>query len=144
MARVLAGNLADGRAAVSLPASQQRILDRIERKLRDSDPRLTALFSIFGRLTRDEDMPRAEEIRARLARFGAWAGRFIPHPSDRVKAIIFFPCALATVICALVIGASGPTVQRCASSVRAPASELIVEARQCRLTLVPYAPLFGH
>ena len=136
---------------MSLPASQQRILDRIERKLRDSDPRLISLFSIFTRLTRDEDMPRAEEIRARLARSGAWIGRrtaparrFIPRPSDRVKAIIFFPCALATVICALVIGASAPTVQRCASSVKAPASELIVKARQCRLTLVPYTPLFGH
>jgi len=136
---------------MSLPASQQRILDRIERKLRDTDPRLTSLFSIFTRLTRDEDMPRAEEIKARLARFGGWIGRrtaparrFIPRPSDRVKAIIFFPCALVPVVCALVIGASGPVVQRCAGSVRAPASELIVKARQCRLTLVPYTPLVGH
>lgn len=136
---------------MSLPASQQRILDRIEQKLRASDPRLTSLFSIFTRLTRDEDMPRIEEIKARLARFGGWAGRctalarrLIPRPSGRVKAIIFFPCALAAVICALVIGASGPTMQRCASSVKAPANELIVKARQCKLTLVPYAPLFGH
>ena len=136
---------------MSLPASQRRILDRIERKLRDSDPRLTTLFSIFTRLTGDEDMPRIEEIKARLARFGAWFGRrtaparrLVPRPTDRVMAIIFFPCALATVICALVIGASGPTAQRCASSVRAPANELIVKARQCKLTLVPHAPVFSH
>ena len=137
---------------MSLPASQQRILDRIERKLWDSDPRLMALFSIFTRLTRDEEMPRIEEVRARLARISGWIGRRtapvrrrLPHPSDRVKAFIFFPAALVPVICALVIGASGPTVQRCAASVRTPASELIVKARQCRLTLVRVpAPLFGH
>ena len=29
--------------------------------LRDSDPRLVALFSIFTRLTWDEEMPRIEE-----------------------------------------------------------------------------------
>jgi Protein of unknown function (DUF3040) len=135
---------------VSLPPSQQRALDRIERMLRDSDPRLIALFSIFTRLTRDEDMPRIEEIRARLARFGGWVSRRtapvrrrIPRPSDRVKAILFFPAALAAVACALVMGASAPTAQRCATSIKAPATELIVKARQCRLTLVR-APQFGH
>jgi Protein of unknown function (DUF3040) len=128
---------------VSLPASQQRILDRIDRRLRDSDPKLASLFAIFTRLTHDEDMPRIEEIRARLARLGAWVGRRtapvrrrIPRPSGRVKAILFFPAALAAVICALVLGASGHTAQRCGTTVKAPATELIVKARQCRLSLV--------
>ena len=60
---------------MSLPASQQRVLNRIDRMLRDSDPRLVALFSIFTRLTWEEEMPRIEEVRARLARFGAWIAR---------------------------------------------------------------------
>ena len=42
---------------MSLPSSQQRVLDRIEGRLRDSDPRLMALFVIFTKLTRDEEMP---------------------------------------------------------------------------------------
>jgi len=103
--------------------------------LRDSDPRLVALFSIFTRLTWDEDIPRIEEVRARLARFGAWitrrtqpVRRRIPHPSARVKAILFFPAALAAVACALLLEASGPAVHRCAATVRAPANELIVKA----------------
>lgn len=137
---------------MSLPASQQRTLNRIDRMLRDSDPRLVALFSIFTRLTWDEEMPRIEEVRARLARFGGWlarhtrpARRRIPRPSARVKAILFFPVALAAVACALLIGGSGPAVHRCAATVRAPASELIVKARQCRLTLARNpAPLFAH
>jgi hypothetical protein len=110
---------------VSLPASQQRTLNKIEVVLRDSDPWLASLFSIFTRLTVDEDMPRLEEVKARLARLGA------------------FPAALATVACALLIGASGPAAQRCATSVRTPATELIVKARQCTLILVR-TPVFAH
>jgi Protein of unknown function (DUF3040) len=138
---------------VSLPARQQRALDRIERRLVASDPLLHSWFSIFTRLTRDEDMPRIEEVRARLTRLGAWVARRtapvrrrIPRPSARVKAILFFPVALAAMVGALIIGASGPAMQRCASTVRYPAAELVVKARQCRLnqlTMV-HAPLFGH
>jgi hypothetical protein len=137
---------------VSLPASQQRTLNRIDRMLRDSDPRLVALFSIFTRLTWEEEIPRIEEIRARLARFGGWLARRtrpvrrrVPRPSTRVKAILLFPAALAAVACALLIGGSGPAVHRCAATVRAPANEFIVKARQCRLTMArTSAPLFAH
>ena len=137
---------------MSLPVSQRRMLNRIDRTLRDSDPRLAAIFSIFTRLTWDEEMPRIEEVRARLARFGGWISRRtepvrrrVPRPSDRVKAILFFPAALAAVACALLIGGSGPAVHRCAATVRAPASELIVKARQCRLTMARNpAPIFAH
>jgi hypothetical protein len=52
---------------MGLPARQRRRLENIEHKLRSSDPRLAAMFSIFGRLTRDEDMPRIEELRHRAA-----------------------------------------------------------------------------
>ena len=137
---------------MSLPVSQRRMLNRIDRTLRDSDPRLAAIFSIFTRLTWDEEMPRIEEVRARLARFGGWISRRtepvrrrVPRPSDRMKAILFFPAALAAVACALLIGGSGPAVHRCAATVRAPASELIVKARQCRLTMARNpAPIFAH
>ena len=132
--------------------SQQRTLDRIDRMLRDSDPRLVALFAIFTRLTWDEEIPRIEEIRARLARFGGWIARRTrpvrrrtPRVPSRVKAILFFPAALAAVACALLIGSSGPAVHRCAATVRAPAAELIVKARQCRLTLARNpVPIFAH
>jgi hypothetical protein len=52
---------------MGLPARQRRRLENIEHKLRNSDPRLAAMFAIFGRLTRDEDMPRIEELRHRVA-----------------------------------------------------------------------------
>ena len=139
---------------MTLPARQQRALNRIERRLRDSDPRLLSLFAIFTRLTHEEDMPRVEEVKARLARIAGWAARRtapvrrrIPRPSDRVKAVLFFPAALAMLVCALLIGASAPTVQRCATTIRSPASEFIVKARQCRFTLIRvpvFVPVFAH
>lgn len=52
---------------MGLPARQRRALEGIEDKLRSSDPKLAAMFLIFGRLTRDEDMPRIEELRHRAA-----------------------------------------------------------------------------
>jgi hypothetical protein len=62
-----------------------------------------------------------------------------------VKAILFFPAALAAVACALLIGGNGPDVHRCTATVRAPATELIVKARQCRLTLARSpVPIFAH
>jgi hypothetical protein len=135
---------------MSLPSSQQRILDRIDGMLRDSDPRLTAMFVIFTRLARDEEMPRMEELRTRLARLRAWMSRrtapvrrLAGPPSPRLRAILFFPAALAAMLCALLIGAGSPGAQRCAPALKTPAAELIVKVRQCRLGLMRI-PVLGH
>jgi hypothetical protein len=135
---------------MSLPAGQQKILDRIEAALRDSDPRLMALFVMFGRLTRDEEMPRVEELKARLVRFRAWAAcrtapvrRLAARRSERIRAVVFFPAALAAMTCALVIGAGSPSGPRCGPARKAPTAELIVKARQCRMTLLR-TPILGH
>ena len=137
---------------MSLPPRQQRTLERIERKLIASDPVLHSWFAIFFRLTRDEEMPRIEEVKDRVARFGLWlrrrtypVRRRVPHLSTRARAILFFPAALAAMVGTLLIGASGPAMQRCATSVRMPATELVVKARQCRFNLqMAHAPLLGH
>jgi hypothetical protein len=54
---------------VTLPAGQQRVLDRIEVDLEGCEPRLRSMFAIFARLTRDDEAPRTESLRprARLA-----------------------------------------------------------------------------
>ena len=48
--------------AVSSPASQQRVLERIESDLQGCEPRLVSMFSIFTRLTRNEGAPRTESL----------------------------------------------------------------------------------
>jgi Protein of unknown function (DUF3040) len=50
---------------MSLPASEERVLSRIETALLDRDPRLRSLFAIFTRLTRQEAMPATEQLRRR-------------------------------------------------------------------------------
>ncbi len=106
---------------MGLPAGQRKILVRIEDSLRGSDPRLAALFSIFTRLTHDEEMPRIEQIRAkgalvaslicgRLAAFGRWFGS--PRRA-RLRTALYLPAALAVVASALLLGAAFPTANRC-------------------------------
>jgi hypothetical protein len=134
---------------MSLPSSQQRVLDRIESLLRDSDPRLTAMFVIFTRLVRDEEMPRLEEFRARLTRLRVWfswrtaRARRMARPSQRLRTILLFPAALVAMMCALLIGAGSPGAQRCGPALKTPATELIVKARQCGLGMMRM-PILGH
>lgn len=106
---------------MGLPASQRKILERIENALRGSDPRLAALFSIFTRLTCDEEMPRIEQIRAKAAiiliriryRFVAF-GRWFGAPCRaRLRTALFFPVALACVAGAVLVGAGFPNANRC-------------------------------
>ena len=60
---------------MSLPASEQRALDRIEEALHAGDPRLRSLFMIFTRLTRHEAIPSTEQVSAQTVEF--------PAPDDR-------------------------------------------------------------
>jgi Protein of unknown function (DUF3040) len=106
---------------MGLPASQRKILVRIEDSLRGSDPRLAALFSIFTRLTHDEEMPRIEQIRAKGAMVLAWIGvrlvafgRWFGSPRRaRLRTALYFPVAMAIVASAVLVGAGFPSANRC-------------------------------
>ena len=60
---------------MSLPASQRRALDQIEKTLADDHPSLGPLFAIFTRLTGHEAMPATERVTARTWR---WQRRMLP------------------------------------------------------------------
>jgi hypothetical protein len=74
---------------MSLPAAEERALTGIEQALRSRDPRLSALFSIFTRLTRQEAMPAIEQLRRR---------HWQPQPGAVLLA------AVALIVCAVVAG----------------------------------------
>jgi len=57
--------------AMSLPLGERRKLRRIERGIASTDPRLSALYTMFGRLSRPDAMPRAERVRAGAIRRSA-------------------------------------------------------------------------
>lgn len=60
---------------MSLPARQQRVLDRIEHSLHVCEPHLTSMFAVFTTLTGDEEMPRLEQLRPRSLPVPGWRKR---------------------------------------------------------------------
>lgn len=53
---------------MSLPAGERRKLRAIERAAASADPGLATRFSIFNKLSRQEDMPATERLKARAVR----------------------------------------------------------------------------
>ena len=114
---------------MSLPVAEERALTGIEQALRSRDPRLSALFSIFTRLTRQEAMPTIEQLRRR---------RWRPQPG----AVLLV--AIALLVCALVAGSlasSGGCVQVPATTATAQPSAIAAGAivPQCAAHLTPGA-----
>ena len=125
---------------MGLPAHQRRILEKIESALRGSDPRLAALFSIFSRLNRDEEMPGMEQVRARAAiilarvhRRVALVVRWFGAPARaKLRAALFFPVALGIVASAILVGARFPSANRCAAAPRATGTaQTTARAKTC-------------
>src|ERR1700747_1099708 len=124
---------------MSLPTGQQRVLERIEGKLRESDPRLGSLFTIFTRLTLTEKMPWIEQVKVRpvayrIARTGAWFRGIGRRPAARVRAMLLLPAALAAMACALTIAFGFPGSQRPAPGARTPAARALgIKSRQAMI-----------
>jgi len=141
---------------MSLPIGQQRVLESIEGKLSESDPRLVSLFSIFTRLTLTEKMPWIEQVAIRPVayRLGAlayWFRWIAQRPAARVRAMVL-PAALTAVACALTIAFGFPGTQRHVPGNKAPAArELVVKSRDlmarallCRARIrIPAFPAFA-
>ena len=142
---------------MSLPIGQQRVLESIEGKLSESDPRLVSLFSIFTRLTLTEKMPWIEQIAIRPVayRLGAlayWFRSMARRPAARVRAMVLLPAALTAVACALTIAFGFPGNQRHVPGSKAPAArelvvksrDLMAKARLCRPRIrIPAFPAFA-
>jgi len=140
---------------MSLPTGQQRILESIEGKLAESDPRLVSLFSFFTRLNLTEKMPWIEQVAVRpvadrLAGIGSWFRWTARRPAARLRALLLLPAALTAVACALTLAFGFPGSQRPAHGAKAPAArelvvksrDLVARARLCRAMI--RMPAFAH
>jgi hypothetical protein len=134
---------------MGLPVRQRRVLQRIEGTLRGSDPRLAALYAIFSRLTRDEEMPRIEQlrygVRRVLARIGQISAAAVP-PRMRTRLVprqpvlLLFPLALALVAVTIVLAAtSGPG---CVPARQLAAGQIAARTNVCRPTTT-FNTLYG-
>ena len=101
---------------MSLSHRQQHQLHRIETGLLRSDPRLTAMLGVFGRLSAGEAMPAREQMPSRRQSIRQ-AAALIPKAVTVVAAAIVL---LLRAVLALVIAAAGPRRRR---RVPAPGSE---------------------
>jgi hypothetical protein len=86
---------------MGLPASQQRVLDRIEEALKKREPRLTSMFAIFNRLHLHERPPWMEA----LAPVPWWSPKRY-HPSARIRAFVLLTLAAGLVVSAVFVGMS--------------------------------------
>jgi hypothetical protein len=94
---------------MSLPARQQRVLDRIEEAFRKREPRLASMFAIFNRLTIHERLPRIEALEPvpwwSPKRYRA-TGRVSAGAVGRVRAVVLLTLAAAMVVSAVFVGMS--------------------------------------
>lgn len=126
---------------MGLPVRQRRVLGRIESSLRGSDPRLTALYSIFARLTRDEELPRIEQLRHGIAALSARLRRrlatvrirTVGRMDSRQKAVLFFPLALCLMIATIVLAVHTGKGPSCTPVMPvAAASQHVPPSKVCR------------
>src|SRR5438876_138543 len=93
---------------MSLPASQQRVLDVMENRLTAREPRLASMFAIFTRLATGEALPWREALQT----VPWWSPRrWCPsghrtRPLGRARAAILLALASVLVITAVCVGMS--------------------------------------
>jgi hypothetical protein len=129
---------------MGLPVRQRRVLERIDSKLRGSDPKLAALYAIFARLTRDEEMPRAEQLRHRallvLAHLrlalAAIGRRLHIRLAPRQRIVLLFPLALALAVTSIVFAARSSSGM-CTPVKSVAATKTVAKTKLCKSPAVP-------
>lgn len=92
---------------MSLPACQQRVLDRMEGALRASEPQLASMYAIFARLNAGEPV-RAERLTRKRLR---WA-----YPGTVMYAIVLVPVMFAAIVVAALLGGGARSATACEAS----------------------------
>jgi len=85
---------------MSLPACQQRALDRMEGALRANEPHLASMYAIFGRLNADEPIGTERLTRKRLK---------LLQQGSSMYAIVLVPVMFAAIIVGALLGGSRST-----------------------------------
>jgi hypothetical protein len=122
---------------MTLPASQQRVLDAIESALKRREPRLASMFAIFTRLSTGEGLPRTEVLEV----VPWWSPRRYRRVRVPVRVALLLSIAVALVISAVFLGMSQSRLGCTTMPLRAPA---IQQAHTRTCPAAPQAKGFGH
>jgi hypothetical protein len=90
---------------MSLPASEQRVLNHMEGALRAGEPHLVAMYAIFARLSAGEPVGAEPLSRGRLRR-----------PKAAVCAMVLIPVMFALVMIGAVLSSSARGATTCGTS----------------------------
>jgi hypothetical protein len=91
---------------MSLPACQQRVLDRMEGLLQASEPHLVSMFAIFARLNADQ--PVCAEPLARSRRRRRWS-----PPATAAYAVVLIPILFVMTVVGALLSANGSSAKAC-------------------------------
>ena len=89
---------------MSLPACQQRALDRIDGALRVGEPRLASMYAMFGRLNAGEPVGAERITRKRM--------RWLQQGSA-MYAIVLVPVMFAAIIIGALLGSASRSTAAC-------------------------------
>ncbi|SRR6266568_2424565 len=92
---------------MSLPACQQRVLDRMEGALRVSEPHLTSMYAIFTRLNAGEPVGAERLARKRLR----WL-----QQGTAMYAIVLIPVMFAAIVVGALLGGGARSATACEAS----------------------------
>lgn len=124
---------------MSLPASQQRVLDRIEETLKNREPRLASMFAMFTRLATNEGLPRIEALHP----VPWWSPKRYRSPA-RVRAAVLLMLAGFMVVSGVFLGLSqSGTACTAPFAARGPVKVSATHVRNCP-TVPPAGKGFGH
>jgi hypothetical protein len=116
---------------VTLPAAQQRILDRMEGALQASEPHLSSMFSIFHQLNDDEPV-YAEPLarpRPRPRRLG-WL-----RAGTTIYAFVLVPVMFAMITIGALLSSRAHTVATCETGYSAGSGSPWVSRPWCQTTI---------
>ena len=92
---------------MTLPAAQQRVLDRMEGALRASEPQLVSMFSIFTKLNADEPLGAEPLARPRPRRF-RWL-----RAGTTIYAFVLVPVMFAMITIGALLSSRAHSVATC-------------------------------
>ena len=112
---------------MSLPAAQQRVLDRMEGTLQASEPHLTSMFAIFTRLNADEPVG-AEPLARRRRR-----QRLVQH-GTALYAFVLIPVMFTMIIIGALLSSRVHSAGACTGSYSTGTVSPWVSRPWCQLT----------
>jgi hypothetical protein len=114
---------------MSLPAWQQRALERIEGALQSSEPHLASMFAIFARLNASEPVSEEPLARPRRRPRRRWSSA-----GTAVYAVVVIPVMFTMIVVGAMLGGSAHSATNCNSGYSVAGNSPLIIRPTCQAT----------